>query len=306
MPFFVGCGRSGTTLLRAMFDSHPAMAVPPESHFIVPMAHKRRRYERRGEFRIERFCSDLLADPRFKKWEITGDDLKAALSADPPAGLADAFRRTYGLYADRRGKVRAADKTPGYVRHLSLLAGLFPEAVFVHVIRDGRDVALSLREVEFGPQGLGRAALFWKRAVQSGRDAGRHLGPRYLEVRYEDLVGDPPGTLAPVLAAAGLDYDDAMLRYPERAETVVSGTLLPHRHRHLFEPPVAGLRDWRSQMTPSEVELFEILAGDLLADLGYGRTGIGASLRTRALAGRARVDVRAIARGAIPHRWRPM
>ena len=210
-PFVVGCSRSGTTLLRAMLDAHPALAVPPESHFaLAPSVRALRRALRR--------------DPWFALWGIEAPDLHGL-------GCADAVRAVFAAYAAARGKPRYADKTPHYVSHLPELAARFPEAQFVHVVRDGRDVALSLLEVPWGPDTLEDAARHWRRRVLEGRDAG--LPPdRYRELRYEALVADPERELRALAPWLGLEYAAAMLAYPDRPLTV------PHARA----PPPPGAR----------------------------------------------------------------
>jgi hypothetical protein len=299
-PFFVGSGRSGTTLFRAIFDSHPDLAIPGESHFIVHLLPKRYRYERAAGFDVTAFLADLLPQPRFRMWGLVDEDVRSALERDPPSTFADAIRKVFGMYAASRGKPRYGDKTPGNVSHLPELAALLPEARFVHIIRDGRDVALSYLEVSFGPDTVERGAIHWAKMVDRGRRAGARLGPdRYIEVRYEDLLDDPNTTVRSVCAFIELEVHPHTLRYPERAAAVASGSAFPEAHGRLMLPPTKGLRDWRRQMPPRDVAAFELLAGDLLADLGYERSleraGIG--VRARVTGSRLRIQARRLVHG---------
>ena len=299
-PFFVGCGRSGTTLFRAIFDSHPDLSIPGESHFIVHLLPNRHRYETTMGFDAEAFLADLLPHPRFRLWRLADEEVRAALGADPPSTLGEAIRTIFGLYAASQGKARYGDKTPGYVSHLSSLAALFPEARFVHIVRDGRDVALSYLDVSFGPESVERAAIHWKRVVERGREAGRRLGPdRYVEVRYEDLLDDPHAAVSALCAFIELEFHPDMLRYTDRAADVASGSAFPEAHGRLALPPTKGLRDWRTQMTRKDVTAFELLAGDLLAELGYERTvdraGVGA--RARVAGSRLRIQAGRLVHG---------
>ncbi|MGI9118545.1 MAG: sulfotransferase family protein [Acidimicrobiales bacterium] len=280
--FIVGCRRSGTTLLRTIFDSHPAMAVSHEAHFVAPMGARRRRYHKPDGLDVEGLIDDLMADSEFPRMDLDAPSLRDALNLAGVRTYPDAVRCIFSLYAHRQGKDRYGDKMPGYVLRLPLLARLFPEARFVHVIRDGRDVCLSLTELWFKDRGLGEAALFWKRRVVVGRRAGRRLGPhRYREVRYEDLVDDPVGTVKSLCHFLDLEPDEGMLLYPERGEDVARATGYPELHPRLSLPPTKGLRDWRRDMTSSDQVLFETLAGGLLGELGYERTLTRSPLRTR-------------------------
>jgi hypothetical protein len=271
-PFFVGYPRSGTTLFRAIFDSHPRMAIPGESHFIVPMAGRRTRYETDTGFRVDRFVEDLLAEPRFRLWELRDEEVRALFGVRPPASLPAGILLAFEAYASHHGKPRAADKTPAYVWHLPVLDELFPRARFVHILRDGRDVALSHVNVEFLQKRLEEAAVYWRDAVLGARRFGRTLGrDRYREVRYEDLLDDPEGTVRSLCEFVNLDFDASMLRYFERAEDLARPAHHPEAHRGLALPPTKGLRDWRTQMSPRDLAVFEVLAGDALSRFGYER-----------------------------------
>lgn len=280
-PFIVGYGRSGTTLLRAMLDAHPEMAIPDESHFVVPMLTRRGRYERGGGFDAERFTTDLLGHFGFRGWKLPPDEARAAFGAEPIRSVPDGLRLAYRLYAGHHGKPRYGDKTPIHVLHVPLLAEGFPESRFVHLIRDGRDVACSYLEQSFGPSTTAEAAVRWTRAIRRGRRAGRGLGPaRYREIRYEDLVEDPERHLVEVCAFLDLPFDPTMLGYHER-DRVSSERA---HYRNVARPPTRGLRDWRREMSPPDLTTFEALAGGVLEDLGYPRgvPRLGPEARARA------------------------
>ncbi len=293
-PFFVGYPRSGTTLFRAIFDSHPRMAIPGESHFIVPMAGRRHRYETDAGFRLPLFVEDLLAEPRFLLWEIPEDDVRALYDARSPASVPEGILLAFEAYAISRGKPRAGDKTPAYVWHLPVLDRMFPRARFIHIIRDGRDVALSHVNVAFLQKRLEEAAIYWRHAVLAARGYGAALGPeRYREVRYEDLLDDPEGTVRSLCGFVDLEFDESMLRYFERADDLARPAHHPEAHRRLALPPTKGLRDWRTQMSPRDLAIFEVLAGDALSQLGYERAFPRPALRIRLAAERHRAQVTA-------------
>ena len=279
-PFLVGCGRSGTTLLRAMCDSHPDLAVPPESHFVVPLAPRSS-----DAFDAAAFLDRLYGQERFLLWELDRGDVEGALRRSAVAGYADAVRVVFGVWADSHGKSRYADKTPGYVLHIPLLARLFPESVFVHLVRDGRDVASSFLELGWADT-VEEAALHWKLRVRRGRRAGSALpARRYHELRYEDLVADPEGSLRRLCDVIELPFSDHMLTHERHAAEVARTTSHPEYHRRLARATTGGLRDWRRELAPEQVVRFELVAGDLLQELGYepaaGRASLAARLSVR-------------------------
>jgi sulfotransferase family protein len=154
-----------------------------------------------------------------------------------------------------------------------LLERLFPEALFVHLIRDGRDAAVSFLGMPEGivtktwahPRSAADFACEWRAQVKGARELGRRVGPaRYLEVRYEDLVADASAQLERICSFAGLPFEPGMLDYVGRTDAAAK----PHQ-RSLERPPTPGLRDWRNEFRPEDVAAFETGAGDLLGELGY-------------------------------------
>jgi hypothetical protein len=284
-------------MLRVIFEQHPSMAVPPESYFPVSFHRQRKRYETAAGFDLGRWAEDLLAHERFRGWKLDQTAVREHLhGVSAEVTYADAVRRTYALYAEVHGKTRYGDKTPPFLMHMERLADLFDEARFVHLVRDGRSVGLSLRDWEAGPDSIAGAADHWASRVRLGRQAGARLGERrYREFRYEDLVDDPERTLRAMCDFVELDFRPEMLEY--RREEVAR---IPVGYRHSqggeglsVNPPKKGVRDWRTEMTPKEQALFEAVAGEELDAFGYERAfpEVPASARARAAVFRAKSGV---------------
>jgi Sulfotransferase family len=266
--FVVGCGRSGSTLLRLMLDAHPELAVPGESHFIPEL---RRRHP--DPIDVDEVTAALLRTPHFRHWKVAESAVWDRVRAIDMPSFADVIAAAFMANADEHGKSRWGDKTPIYVQHIPLLSRLWPDARFVHLIRDGRDVALSYLSLHWGPSTAWAAGRKWRRDVHAGIRHGQPLGTsRYLEVRYEDLVRDPRATLETVTAFADLGFDERMLDPNARAghETLAPDAGRPF-HARSEQPVRPDARDWRTQMEPDAVRHFEAVAGDLLQDLGYER-----------------------------------
>lgn len=262
----LGVRRSGTTLLRVMLDRNPALAVPDESYFVPQLARRHR-----GRIDPAAFVDDLRRLPTLVEWGLAPDGVASRLHAEMSVG--EAIGAVFETYAAAHGKLRWGDKTPLYMQYLPLLERLFPQALYVHLIRDGRDAAVSYLGVPEGimtegwghPHDAAGFACQWATEVGAARALGARVGPeRYLEVRYEALVAKPETELRRVCDFAALEYDDAMLGYVGETDSARKA----HQQR-LNEPPRVGVRDWRAELGAAEVAAFEAVAGDLLQALGY-------------------------------------
>ena len=263
-PFVVGCHRSGLTLLRAMCESHPDMAVAPESGFLLTA-----RPARPDAFTPTRFVEQIYADAQFRRWGVSRAAVELSFHATPPRTYVDAVRHVYTLWAAQRGRARYGDKTADHVLGLATITTLFPEARVVHMVRDGRDVAASILELGWSDT-IEHAALHWRQRVLQGRQARDLLDPdRYHELRYEDLVMQPEPTLRKMCAAIGLPFHPAMLNHQRAAATVARTEPPANRNRYLGRPVMPRLRDWRRDLPAAAVDRFEVVAGDALAELGY-------------------------------------
>jgi hypothetical protein len=276
-PFLVGAPRSGLSLVQAICDSHPLMAVPPETGIILSLAP-----DGRAPFDSRRFLDGLYDDPGFRRWKLPRAVVELSFTARPPATYADAVRRVYGMCAERRGKQRYGDKNADHVLRLTALDALFPEARIVHVIRDGRDVAASILELGWA-RTIEEAALQWRLQVQRARQVGRLLPSiRYHELRYEDLVTDPEATVRRLCTAVDLPFDRRMLDHRRSIAARAAARDHPHHNRYLHRRLMPGLRDWHRDLPRQAVARFELLAGPLLADLGYQLAGRHPSRPVRA------------------------
>lgn len=282
--FVVGCPRSGTTLLQRMLDHHSLLAVANDTHFIPrclekAVPHQLHRARDGRQVPLSRELVDAVVDyHRFHRLGLGDEEARdAADGIDTYTGFVAAL---YDRFARSRGKWLGGEKTPDYVRRLPLLAGLFPHAKIIHIMRDGRDVALSVLDWADDKKGPGRfelwrsepvatCALWWRWQVLAGRtDAARLPAGTYTEVFYEQLVVDPAHSLTGLSAFLGIPMCDRMLDYHVGRTRFDPGASAKSN----WLPPVQGLRDWRRQMPVENVELFEALAGDLLEQLGYERT----------------------------------
>ena len=269
-PFFiVGNDRSGTTMLRLILDRGPDAAIPPESMFLTDLdlpAARRRMEDQRGR---QELMEEVWSHPKIRLWQLHGGPPRVPPDLAPDHALRFVLEAPYEAYAARFGKERWGDKTPHYVHHVDRLLEIWPEARVVVLVRDGRDVTLSLRRMPFGPNNAWAAGQWWARGIRAGRRAERDHPGRVATVRYEDLVRDPPAEVARVCAFLGLRYTDAMLAL----EQVDPARIVPDQ-RSWFPTLFDGITmnaagRWRHEMPPRDQRLFLAFARDELAELGY-------------------------------------
>jgi hypothetical protein len=249
-----------------MLDRSPQLAVPDESYFVPQLAARHR-----GPIDAAAFVDDLRRIGTLSEWGVDPGRVGERLRDGMEPG--DAIAAVFETYAADRGKERWGDKTPLYMQYLPLLERLFPTARFVHLVRDGRDAALSFLGMPEGivtrtwshPRSVADFACQWATEVEAARTLGSRVGPgRYLEIRYEALVAEPERELQAICSFAGLAYKADMLRHSEGVDVSAK----PHQ-ASLKRPLTPGLRDWRAQMAPDDAAAFEDVAGELLAGVGY-------------------------------------
>ena len=279
--FVVGHTRSGTTLTCRLLLDHLGVNFGTESQFMIRYYTRLRRYGDLNDDRNLRCLFEEIGRERF--FERTRRNFGFVLNIDlamrsiESRDYAGVLRAIFEQFAVGKGMTRWGDKTPEYGQHLPVLRELFPNAQFVHMVRDGRDVAVSAFKTGFGPKNVHEAATTWTERVQAITAFGRTMpASDFLTVHYEDLLRDPVATMTAIGAFLGLANHAALIE-----------GLAPALRAQIRE----GNTGKSSQLLPArEMECFEAVAADVLEENGYTlRVGRGArpitpgeSLRWRA------------------------
>jgi hypothetical protein len=258
--FIVGMNGSGTTMLLDHLSSHSQLfGFPGETKFLPYFLRSQSRY------------GDLGDDQKFRRlWRDMSESFIGRVGSGPERiplpedwqegsrTAAAVFDRIMRQFAAVHGKRTWCEKSPMYVHHLVLLAREFPNAKFIHIIRDGRGCAASFhRRWQFNPV---RTAYRWKQAIRAGRQQGRLVGQRYYEVRYEELTGEPEPTLARICAFLGVPFELSVLT-SARSRPEMTGTDATRIARNE--------RMATSYFSPSQLARIERVAGKCLTELGY-------------------------------------
>lgn len=247
IPIFIGGeGRSGTTLMRVILDSHPSIACGPETH--------------------------LFRDPKFEEFfnyslETWGDRI-AKYSYNPENYLATCcekmIRRFFEQYAKRKNKKRWADKTPYNIKAINFFKKIFHEMKFIHVIRDGRDVTASLLRMPWGPADTKSAITGWKDIIESSKV---HRGEDYyMEVFYEDLINNFEVTIRKVMDFVGEPYVEDLTQF-YKLEHDLGGESSSKQVINPITPTYIG--KWKNDLSDEDKKIIDEIAGNTLRELGY-------------------------------------
>ena len=249
--FILGCPRSGTTLLARLLGP-TSYGSPVESHFITKYYKKLSKY---GDLSHKENFADLVKDI-FKERPVMQWDLNI-----DPYELFDQMNsynfntivhKICMLRAEKNHTPSWGDKTPHYILDIDVLYELFPGAKFIYLVRDGRDVALSLLEKPWGPNNIYACAVYWNKCyAQSSILENLQTQQNLFSLRYEDLLSDPSKYMKEIYCFLGEeDNINAMEK------------LLPQVNDSNFNK-------WKHKMNPSQIKVFERIASKSLARFGY-------------------------------------
>jgi hypothetical protein len=271
-PFFiVGTGRSGTTLLQRMLSAHPGITIPPETQFFSRFDPALRFTDPLREREVEAYLGRVAADPWWKELGLSIDGLRAHIAGGGKFADGILWWMLRELSFGAEDGVRFGEKTPHHEKRVARISALFPEGRFIHIVRDPRDVVVSLRKEAWWPwRSVQRTARAVRKTLVRQQHAERALSDRYVRVRYEDLVADAEGTLRSLCAFLGETFDDAMLRYHEAQET---GFLASEQGgKGLATKPLDASRvgRWKEHLSAREASCVERWVGhDVMRDYGY-------------------------------------
>ncbi len=274
--FVVGCPRSGTTLLYNMLLSAGGFAVYlAESNvfnLLVP---------RFGDLSVranrEKLMDAWLQSQLFRASFLDAEEVRAKVLSECRNG-GDFLRIVMGEMARAQGVERWADNSPEELQYALKIKKYLPDALFIHMIRDGRDVSLSLDARPHAwlrpfpwdrKDSLAMAGIFWEWAVNRGRKLGRRLGGDYLEVHFEELQADAPGTLARI--GNFIQHD---LNYDRILRIGIGSVSEPNTTFKGEDGSPVGR--WKRKFSAERLALFEALVGPTLKELGYPLATAGA------------------------------
>lgn len=276
--FIVYKRRSGSTFLADLLSKHPAIGLAPESRFVLNlMQWDDGRGRQVTEASLEEVLDVLYQEPKFRTWKLSREELRTHVSGRLPLSTAEFARCVMRRYCRKHhpGCVVWGLKKGEYLYNVAELRSLFPQAQFVHILRDGRAVFASSKRARHSETGepfetkAGRSATAWINVVRVFERA--HDEQYAYEVQYEELMRTPAPSLKRLLYFLSVEAGDetvASMLHPHETDYV------PESQSHLFDnvgdaPDPSRIHGWKEELPEEEVRTFESIAKETLERKGY-------------------------------------
>jgi hypothetical protein len=281
----LGNPRSGTTLLRLILTSHPDIVIPPECGFFVWWYKKYKNWTKNSlKRRLDGFLDDLFKSRKFETWDLSRRDLRKFIVLKKPNNYTDLISSVYLFFGLSRGKKAKlwGDKNNYYLNHVGEILRIFPNSRFVHIVRDGRDVAVSYKELakfrinhKYAPNlssDISSIAHEWRENVIKVRNSlnSVKVGKR-IEIRYEDLVTKPQKITKKICDTVNVKFYRKMLNFYEinKKEKLEPDEFLLWKKRIANPINDSRVGVYKHQLNSKEKEIFNSIAKDVLNKYGY-------------------------------------
>ncbi len=266
--FIVGRGRSGTSLLQTILNTHPQISVAPEAQFIMFL---RRRYQNAewDNSKIKTFARDLWLEERLENWHLKPGNLEQQFLKHNEntsfARLCKEVYYQYGLSKQKKDLKIVGDKNPHYALYLKHLITLYPNAKFVHIVRDPRDTVLSYKGVNFDANHTSTLAHRWNIYNKAILKYSRIMPEKFHFLRFEDLLTNSEDALIKLCKFLGVEYDSEMLNFYKKEQDWEAAF-----RKNLKNPldPKKAFR-WKRDMEEAKIQYASAIAGKMASKFGY-------------------------------------
>ena len=267
--FIVGRGRSGTTLLASLLNTHEQVVIPPEALFVMTLYSKYSQRYRWPKKLKEKFFDDLWVEKWLDKWSLDKDKLyDCILQTAENTTFSDLCKIVYNEYAGSKKikkNILIGDKNPQYSLFVNELHQVFPEAKFIHIVRDFRDNIVSFKNVRFDLNSTIALAYRWRRYNKEINKLKERIPHKFYTLRYEDLINEPEQKLNELCGFLSIEYTPQMLDFYK-----FQVGRFPKFHRKLKKPIDANNKNkWKLKMKKDEVEIVNFICRKSGELLGY-------------------------------------
>lgn len=280
MFFIIGRPRSGTTLLRVLFEAHPNVVIPPESPFIISLYKKYSKVNFWDDETIKNFTEDVFNQRYFDKWllnkEILLENLLKAKGENTFQQMVRIVCLSYRSVFKKEEIKLIGDKNPANSLFVNRIHRLFPDSKIIHITRDYRDNYLSLINVNFEVPIVPLVVYRWKFAYTRMQKLKRMYPELICSVKYEDLATDPENQFRDVCHFMGLVFDPSVFNFYEKKEEIegvyAGSDELKIVHKSLFNPiSTDRINLWKTQLTERQIRIADLVAGKTAEKAGYKR-----------------------------------
>lgn len=277
--FILGRPRSGTTLLRTLFDAHPNVAIPLECAFIINMEPRYGKITSWNRELLLSFFADVQRHIKFDTWKLDLEVLKQdLLRYEGNYSFQDICKVVYLNYRSVFAKEEVrwiGDKNPVYATYTPKLIRLFPDAKFIHLMRDPRDNIISLKNVDFEGPFVALLAYRWVHSAKRIFRLKQKYPEKFYTIRYEDLVSDPKKYYLEMCQFLDIPYNGLVFDFYRQGPEILKAynvELVMKYHKSLLSPiSTDKVNLWKTQLPPMDIRVAENVAGKWLEKYGYER-----------------------------------
>lgn len=269
--FIIGCPRSGTTLFQSMLASHPDVILPAETGFYLLLYAEY--YSQWGELstpeNFEKAIETSLNFYRIKDLNLDSNIIRAKCQ-NKSRSWETIFLAILATYAEKYHVPRIGEKSPRHYECLGILKERFPQAKFIHIIRDPRAVVLSLMKAPFGSDRIGNSCNIWQEAIDVHRQYADELGSeRYRVVKYEDLVFQPEEILKQICSFLNLEFSSQMLQFDRRKVLGFNQRYSEHMSNTLKPIFTSSIDKWQNELNYSQIAIIQTVLAEEMQLLNY-------------------------------------
>ena len=266
--FLVGCPRSGTTLLQQMLDAHSSITIAPETHFIRRFFHKRKNYgELKNDINYRKLINDIVALPEFDEMNLESEHFKR-IAWEVDRSYAALFDLLLHEFLNLSKVSIVGEKTPNHLLYMQTLQNFFPDARFIHIIRDPRAVVNSWRTVPWSTGTIKNDARVWQRYMNTAKNKPP-ANESLLSLTYEQLVTAPEVTLKKICEFLAVPFESSMLQYHNKETKLVNAVREPWKQNSTQPVSHNSLTRWQNDLTPEMVSDIEAVSWIEMRRLGY-------------------------------------
>ena len=278
--YIVGNPRSGTSLLRIMLHNHSQLCIPPESHFFLWLED---RYKNWDLSLLDSYLIDLYNSTKFETWQIVKENLKLFIIEENPNSYAQLNSLVYFFFNKDKSKNISywGDKNKLWKEKLPNVRRYYPNAYYIHLIRDGRDVACSFKDLgakkmtsKYAPKlptEINEIAKKWAQNISFITEFQKTVLPsNTITIRYEDLLQRPDIELTRVCGLLRINFEPAMLSYYQQDKANIEPSEFYEWKEKLTSPPdLDNIGKYKTQLTEAEIDIFNKIAQKELSTYNY-------------------------------------